>query len=56
MECRNCLHECELAADMFYWRGRHFSGYVCWACNALYRNPDDDMFAYVIAHQWGNPA
>lgn len=37
----------EVRPNMFYWRGRWFSGLVDIENNALYDNPDDSFLEYV---------
>lgn len=37
----------EVRRNMFYWRGKWFSGLVDPDTNALYDNPDDSFLEYV---------
>lgn len=40
-------HPLERRPSMFYWRGRHFHGLVCAACNSLYDDPTDSFEEHV---------
>lgn len=42
-----CGKEFVLKENMFYWRGKYFTGYVCEECNALYENKEDSMFDHI---------
>ena len=42
-----CGKAFEVRANMFYWRGRYFTGLVCGDCNSLWNNPSDSFYAYV---------
>ena len=46
MNCNKCKEPCNLKNNMFYFRGRYFTGWVCKPCNALYQNKEDSMFEY----------
>lgn len=41
--CPNCRIEMIVKLDVFYYKGRFFSGLVCEKCNALYDNPKDSF-------------
>lgn len=41
----------EVWPNMFYWRGRSFSGLVNPETKALYDNPEDSFMEYVVGTQ-----
>jgi hypothetical protein len=40
-------HALERCANMFFWRGRYFSGLVCVACQALFDDPTDSFAEHI---------
>jgi len=40
-------HNLEIKPNMFYWRGKYFSGLVCKECNSLFDNPKDSFKNHV---------
>jgi hypothetical protein len=46
--CPKCERPRQLKPNMFYWRGRHFAGLVCEACNSLWEDPADPFVAQVV--------
>lgn len=46
-DCPKCKLPLARRPAQFYWRGRTFSGLVCFACNALWDDPTDSFEAYV---------
>lgn len=45
--CPKCGAPQEVRPNMFYWRGRYFSGLVCVPCNSLRDNPEDSFEEHV---------
>ena len=41
--CKRCEDKLIVEKNMFYWRGRLFTGLVCLSCDALYDNPEDSF-------------
>ena len=46
-QCKKCTGKLVVKENMFYWRGRYFTGLVCETCNALWDNPEDSFEDYV---------
>lgn len=46
MKCK-CGNKCILKENMFHWRGKNFTGYLCEECNAFWENKEDSMFSHI---------
>lgn len=52
--CKTCDSKLVVKENMFFYRGRFFTGLVCEPCNALYDNPEDSFWEYVKAYHQEN--